>query len=137
MNAVKRIWIARLLGKVADGKVTLSLQFQGEQPVVHNHEYKIGEFSHNHREFSHTRNLNKCRFEVRIYDLSGRQKFGIKVGEAREYFKRHGGVHVYDGGFRLPHYGLPESDWLKLEYDHSHRQYVSKLLPEKSKFSEP
>ena len=130
MNAVKRIWIARLSGEVADGEITLSLQFQGEQPIVHNTKYKIADFIHNNGIFSENRNLNKCRFQIRIYDLSGRQKFGIKVGEAREYFERHGGVHVYDGGFRLPYYGLPESDWLKLEYDHSHRQYVSKLLPE-------
>ena len=130
MNAVKRIWIARLSGEVANGEITLSLQFQGEQPIVHNTKYKIADFIYNKGKFSENRNLNKCRFQIRIYDLSGRQKFGIKVGEAREYFKRHGGVHVYDGGFRLPYYGLPESDWLKLEYDHSHRQYVSKLLPE-------
>ena len=39
MNAVKRIWIARLVGKASDGKVTFSLQFQGEQPTTHR--YKI------------------------------------------------------------------------------------------------
>ena len=130
MDAVKSIWIARLSGKVADGEVILSLQFQDEQPTVHNHKYKIADFIHNNGEFSKTRNLNQCRFEIRIYNLSGKQKFGIKVGEAREYFEHHGGIHVYDGGFRLPYYGLPESDWLKLEYDHSHRQNISKLLPE-------
>ena len=128
INAIKSIWIARLVGKTTDGAVTLSLQFQGEQPTVH--KYKIADFSHNNGKFSKTKNLNTSRFEIRIYNLSGRQKFGIKVGEARNYFTKHGGVHVYDGGFRLPYYGLPESDWLKLEYDHSHRQNVSKLLPE-------
>ena len=128
MNAIRNIWIARLVGTLADGEVTLSLQFMGEQPTVH--KYKIADFIHNKGEFSKAKNLNASRFEIRIYNLSGRQKFGIKVGEAREYFKNHGGVHVYDGGFRLPYYGLPESDWLKLEYDHSHRQNVSRLLPE-------
>ena len=127
MNAVKSIWIARLVGKVFDGKVTLSLEFQGEPPIVHR--YKIANFSHNNGKFSKAKNLNMSRFEIRIYNLSGRQKFGIKVREAREYFEKHGGVHVYDGGFRLPYYGSPESDWLKLEYDHSHRQHVSRLLP--------
>ena len=67
------------------------------------------------------------RFGSIIYQE--RQKFGIKVDEAREYFAEHGGVHVYDGNFRLPYYGLPTSDWLKLEYDHSHRKTVSELLP--------
>ena len=129
MNAIRNIWIARLVGSLANGEVTLSLQFLGEQPTVHR--YKIADFSHNEGKFSKTKNLNTSRFEVRIYNLSGRQKFGIKVGEARAYFENHGGVHVYDGGFRLPYYGLPENDWLKLEYDHSHRQNISKLLPEK------
>ena len=127
MNAVKSIWIARLVGKVFDGEVTLSLEFQGEPPIVHR--YKIANFFHNNGKFSKAKNLNMSRFEIRVYNLSGRQKFGIKVREAREYFEKHGGVHVYDGGFRLPYYGSPESDWLKLEYDHSHRQHVSRLLP--------
>ena len=127
MNAVKSIWIARLVGKAVDGEVTLSLEFQGESPIVRRH--KIANFSHNNGKFSKAKNLNTSRFEIRIYNLSGRQKFGIKVAEAREYFGRHGGVHVYDGGFRLPYYGLPQNDWLKLEYDHSHRQNISRLLP--------
>ena len=33
MEAVKSIWIARLVGKSIDGEVTLSLQFPGEQPT--------------------------------------------------------------------------------------------------------
>ena len=127
MNAVKSIWIARLVGKAIDGEVTLSLEFQGDSPIVHR--YKIANFFHNEGKFSKAKNLNTSRFEIRIYNLSGRQKFGIKVAEAREYFGRHGGVHVYDGGFRLPYYGLPQNDWLKLEYDHSHRQNISRLLP--------
>ena len=127
MNAIKRIWIARLVGKAEDGEVEFSLQFQGEQPT--NHKYKIADFIHNNGIFNKVKNLNKCGFEIRIYKLSGRQKFGIKVDTAREYFRRYGGIHVYDGGFRLPYYGSPESDWLRLEYDHSHRQNVSQLLP--------
>ena len=114
-------------GKAVDGEVEFSLQFQGEQPT--NHKYKIADFSHNNGEFSKTENLNTCRFVILIYKLSGRQKYGIRVDTAREYMKKYGGVHVYDGDFRLPYYGLSESDWLKLEYDHSHRQNVSQLLP--------
>ncbi len=128
MNAVKGIWIARLVGKNSSGEVTLSLEFPGEDTITH--KYKIADFPHNNRKFDKTKNLNTCHFEIRIYNLRGKQKFGIKVDEARKYFSDHGGVHVYDGGFRLPYYGLSESDWLKLEYDHSHRQTVSKLLPE-------
>ena len=128
MDAVKSIWIARLVGKSSNGEVTLSLEFPGEDTIAH--KYKIADFPHNNRKFDKTKNLNTCHFEIRIYNLQGKQKFGIKVDEARKYFSEHGGVHVYDGGFRLPYYGLSESDWLKLEYAHSHRQTVSKLLPE-------
>ena len=127
MNAIKRIWIARLVGKAEGGEVEFSLQFPGEQPT--SHKCKIADFIHNNGEFNKKENLNTCQFEVRIYKLSGRQKFGIKVDTARKYFKEYGGVHVYDGGFRLPYYGTSESDWLKLEYDHSHRRNVSELLP--------
>ena len=127
MGAIKNIWIARLVGKTVDGIVTLSLEFPGEQPLVH--KYRIAHFPHNNGKLNKTKNLDNAHFEIRIYDLSGRQQFGIKVGEAREYFTTHGGVHIYDSGFRLPYYGLPTSDWLKLEYDHSHRKHVSELLP--------
>lgn len=128
LQAIKKIWIARLVGECVNGNITLSLEFPGEE--VKKHKYKIADLPHNYREFDKIRNLNSCRFELRIYYLRGRQKYGIKVEEARKYLSEHGGVHVYDGGFRLPYYGLPESDWLKLEYDHSHRQNMSKLLPE-------
>ena len=127
MRAIRSIWIARLVGTLTDGEVTLSLQFPGEQPTVH--KYKIADFIHNSAEFRKTKNLNTSRFDIRIYKLSGRQKFGIKVDTARGYFRKYGGVHVYDGGFRLPHYGLPTSDWLQLEYDHSHRKNMSELFP--------
>ena len=128
MKAIKRIWIARLAGKAADGEVEFSLQYHGEQPTIH--KYKIADFDHNNGEFSKTKNLNTCQFDIRIYNLRGKQKYGIKVETAREYVGKYSGVHVYDGDFRLPYYGLSESDWLKLEYDHSHRQNVSKLFPE-------
>lgn len=127
MEAIKSIWIARLVGKNVDGQVTLSLEFPGEQPIIR--KYNTANFSHNKGKFSQIENLKNAYFEIRIYNLSGKQKLGIKVGEAREYFAEHGGVHVYDGNFRLPYYGLPTSDWLKLEYDHSHRRTVSELLP--------
>ena len=128
MYAIKRIWIARLVGESVNGEVNLSLKFPDGKTI--NHTYNIADFRHNKGKFDKTKNLNTCRFDIRIYNLRGRQKYGISVGDARNYFSEHGGVHVYDGGFRLPYYGLSESDWLKLEYDHSHRQTRSKLLPE-------
>ena len=72
--------------------------------------------------------LDSCQFEIRVFDLRNKQRFGIKVGEAREYLNEHGGVHVYDGGFRIPFAG-PEADWLGLEIRHSHRLATTWLLP--------
>ena len=132
MNAIKSIWIARLVGKVINGRMTLALKFPGEDPIIDSVEIKQIRYNRNRSNkepFNLTQNLNKCHFEIRIYNLSGKQKFGIKVDEARKYFAEYGGVHVYDAGFRLPYYGFPESDWLKLEYDHSHRKHASQFLP--------
>ena len=102
-------------------------EIRQNQKEVTKEKYNSGQYSKN--QFDKTKNLNKCHFEIRIYNLRGKQRFGIKVDTAREYFRKYGGVHVYDGDFRLPYYGLPTSDWLQLEYDHSHRQNVSQLLP--------
>ncbi len=72
--------------------------------------------------------IDGCRFEIRVFDLRNKQRFGIKVKEARDYLQEHGGVHVYDGGFRIPFSG-PEADWLGLEIAHSHRLDTTRLLP--------
>lgn len=73
--------------------------------------------------------LDEVDFEVRIYSLHNRQRFGIQVEEARKYIREFGGVHIYDAGFHLPYYG-PSTDWLEIERDHAHRLTLSKLLPE-------
>ncbi|MBS3941993.1 MAG: ATP-binding protein [Actinobacteria bacterium] len=68
-------------------------------------------------------------FEIRVFDLRNRQPFGVTVREARKYLRRFGGVHVYDAGFHMPYYG-PDTDWLHIEIDHSHRLSNSRLLPD-------
>lgn len=73
--------------------------------------------------------LNDLKFEIRVFTLQNRQPSGITVGQARTYLRRFGGVHVYDAGFHLPYYG-PDTDWLHVEIDHSHRLSRSRLLPE-------
>lgn len=73
--------------------------------------------------------LREADWEIRIYNLSGRQAGGVSVYDMREYFEKYGGVTVFDKGFRLPYYGA-DNDWLDLEYDHSHRRNRSKLLPD-------
>ena len=72
--------------------------------------------------------IDRLEFEIRIFRLVGRQAFGIPVQVAREYMAQWGGVHIYDAGFRIPYAG-PSSDWLRLEFDHSHRLTTSRLLP--------
>lgn len=73
--------------------------------------------------------LREADWEIRIYNLAGRQAGGVSVYDMREYFEKYGGVTVFDKRFRLPYYGA-ENDWLELEYDHSHRRNRSKLLPD-------
>lgn len=128
INAIMRIWIARISGQNENGHVTMSLEFAGEAP--HRYEYEIADLSDSTGAYDEKKNLNDGAFEIRIYHLQHRQPHGIRVGEAREYFDKHGGVHVYDGGFRLPYYGDPKNDWLEIEYDHAHRRSRSRLLPE-------
>ncbi|HUS70920.1 MAG TPA: ATP-binding protein [Anaerolineae bacterium] len=128
MRAVLGIWNARMVGKNVNGQVTLSLEYAGEAPKVY--QYQISDFGHAAGEFDEAKNLNGGDFEIRIFHLWHRQPHGIKVGDARDYLAKYGGVHVYDGGFRLPYYGDPKNDWLQIEYDHSHRLHKSQLLPE-------
>ena len=73
--------------------------------------------------------LREADWEIRVFNLAGRQSGGVSVHDMREYFEKYGGVTVFDKGFRLPYYGA-ENDWLELEYDHSHRRNRSKLLPD-------
>jgi signal transduction histidine kinase len=72
--------------------------------------------------------IDSLDFQIRVYQLQNRQPKGISVSEARAYLRRFGGVHVYDTGFHLPYYG-PDTDWLHIEIDHSHRLSRSRLLP--------
>ncbi len=78
--------------------------------------------------------LNNADFEIRIYHLHRRQKYGIDVSTAREYLNEHGQVHIYDAGFHLPYYG-PSQDWLGVEQDHAHRLSASQLLPKEMQIS--
>jgi signal transduction histidine kinase len=73
--------------------------------------------------------LDGLSFEIRVFNFQYRQPRGIRVGEARAYLRQFGGVHIYDAGFHLPYYG-PDTDWLHIEIDHSHRLSRSRLLPD-------
>jgi len=128
IRAIMKIWTARLVGENEGGHVSLSLEFAGESPQTYT--YDVADFPHNDEQFDRKKNLDGGDFEIRIFKLQYRQPHGIKVAEARDYFWKYGGVHVYDGGFRLPYYGDPENDWLGIELEHAHRRFVSDLLPE-------
>ena len=127
MQAIMGIWTARLVGKNETGHVSLSLEFHGEPPQAYS--YDVADFPHSSGRLHGDENLNDGDFEIRIFGLRYRQPHGIKVDDAREYFWKYGGVHVYDGGFRLPYYGDPKNDWVEIEFEHSHRRFVSDLLP--------
>jgi hypothetical protein len=119
LRAVLDIWTARLVGHLHvadDGRRQIRLSLEFNDGTRHRQTYDSPE------------HVDRLEFELRVFNLVQRQPMGIRVGEAREYFNSFGGVHVYDTGFRLPYYG-PETDWLGIEQDHSHRLSISELLP--------
>ena len=128
MKAYLGLWDAKLVGKLVErdlripmhpiGKVRLTLEFSDRPGEVQVDEYEFRDCP-----------LSFTEFEIRVYSLMGKQKYGVKVKEARDYFNEFGGVHIYDAGFHLPYYG-PDTDWLGIEMDHSHRLSKSELLPE-------
>jgi len=135
LQAIMEIQNARLVGRCEDGKVDLVVEFwSGGTPYKRlHHTYHVKDSLDNEGQYTPGINLKRADFEIRIYNLRGRQSKGLLLGDVKDYMDRFGGVHVYDGGFRLPYYGKPESDWLRLEYEHAHRVFVSKLLPEEMK----
>lgn len=135
LDAILRIQMARVIGVYHNGKAKIAIEFwkDGLKAETFTHEYQLGDISldkYKGKDFNPDKHLHETNFEFRIYKAIGRQSGGIRVGELREYLERFAGVHVYDGPFRLPYYGEPESDWLRVEYDHAHRQFMSKLLPQ-------
>ena len=133
MQAVLEIWDAKLNGRFVrksnndDSKVELTLEFRGKEKI--HHEYDVPKLKDPEGNILEC-NLNFVEFEIRVFTLRGKQPLGIIVEDAREYFERFGGVHVYDAGFHLPFYGTPTGDWLSIQYDHAMRRHRSQLLPE-------
>ena len=117
-------WIAEIKGSVKNGRkgtlATVTVTFKDGESETQSYPLP-------------NRALNQASFLIRIYKLSHKQPGGIVLRDAQDYFHRFGGVHVYDQLFRLPFYGGQGEDWLRLEYDHSHRRMVSKLVPEELK----
>src|SRR6185436_3127200 len=136
MGAVQELWHARLIGKLVRRNknliVQLSLEFSDGEKIPWN--YSAADLlrptdSEGMPLPARKWKISSARFEIRVFHLRRRQKFGIKVKQAQEYLNEHGGVHVYDAGFHLPYYGH-DTDWLQAEKDHAHRLSSSRLLPE-------
>ncbi|QNM96892.1 sensor histidine kinase [Chitinimonas koreensis] len=113
-------WIAEIEGEIKDGRsgqeASVTITLKGRKPEKKKYPLKHGA-------------LDLATFRIRVYKLTGKQSGGIAVQDARDYFRKFGGVHIYDQNFRLPFYGGEGDDWLGLEYDHSHRLILSKLVP--------
>lgn len=123
MRAVLDTWEARLIGKLINGtgkdeipSVHLILEYDDKTKL--SWQYPVPDSK-----------VHEVEFEIRVFRLQSRLKYGIAVDMAREYFNDYGGVHVYDAGFHLPYYGR-ETDWLGIELAHSHRLSLSQLLPD-------
>jgi signal transduction histidine kinase len=123
MRRVLDLWSARITGTLevpkrrglVDGRLIVDVEFADGEHRRYEEEVK-------------RQRLHRLRFEVRVYSLHHRQRFQIKVEEARDYLRDNGGVHIYDAGFHLPYYGA-NTDWLWLERDHANRLSRSELLP--------
>lgn len=113
-------WIAVIQGSLSSGRTG------GSNEIVVT--FKNGD-EYRAKYKPETNLLDQVEFKIYIFKLSGKQAGGINVHEARDYFRKFGGIHIYDNSFRLPFYGGDEQDWLGLEIDHSHRINKSKLLP--------
>ena len=142
LRRVLDLWMARIRGAVTTdnetprrGTVQLVVEFQGGNRFQQ--QYQLPPSAEEAVRLRNDTDLDDlgsevliedCQFEIRVFDLRNKQRFGIRVKEAREYLNTYGGVHVYDGGFRIPFSG-PEADWLGLEIAHSHRRDTTRFLP--------
>ncbi len=72
--------------------------------------------------------IDRADISFLVFELRYRQPQGIRVGTAREYLGRFGGIAVYDDSFRLPYYGT-DNDWLLIERDFGARRTGSELVP--------
>ena len=131
MGRIIDLYRSRIVGKLQPAEITqgkhgkrtmqLSLELEREPPQPYCFSVPVkGEGPYL---------VENLEFEIRIFNLAGRQAHGIPVELARKYMSEWGAVHIYDAGFRIPYAG-PDADWLRLEVDHSHRRNRSDLLPE-------
>lgn len=139
MSAVLRLWDARIVGDIASDDEVAHLAPNSDarsgedSDAVLRHVEVVVRFNDGSSESLDVdlplRHLQAVSFDIRIYSLANRQKFGIAVDVARNYIRRFGGIHIYDADFHLPYYGA-DNDWLGIEHDHARRLTLSEMLPE-------
>ena len=126
MKAFLRNYEARVYGKNRNGSVRATLEYHAEKPKTF--DYTLDDIP-TLKALDEKPQLIDGEFEIRIYRLRGRQRFGLLVDDVREYMHKHSGVHIYDSGFHMPYYGDPFNDWLGILSEHSRRLGGSALLP--------
>lgn len=134
LDAVLKIQMARIVGTYREGRAKIAIEFweRGSRIETFPYVYTLADIiapEYRGKEYDPKDSLRNTEFEIRIYKAEYKQPFGIAVEDLREYLERFSGVHVYDGPFRLPYYGIKENDWLGIESDHSKRMFESRLLP--------
>jgi hypothetical protein len=125
MRQVLDLRSARLKGRLLRGASGASVQLA----------LTFDDGEHLTQQYPATDLIDRLDFEIRVFDLQGRQPHGFRVADARAYLADFGGVHVYDAGFHMPYYGV-DTDWLDIEKDHARRLSRSELLPEALQISE-
>ena len=136
-DSVLEGWQAQVRGKIANGmadaKAHISVSFaEGYGDSAAETFDESIDLPIRHREGALTRRalINDLEFVINIFLAAGRQREGIKVDDLRSYLHNYGGIHIYDGSFRLPHYGgRDDEDWLAINADHARRISASQLLP--------
>lgn len=125
MAAFLNAYEGKIIGKNVNGLVNVSLIHENWRQI--DHKYEISKIPGVH--IPKGKELKKGELEIRIYRLIGRQPFGIKVDDLRNYMDDFHGVHIYDAGFHLPHYGPKGGDWLGISDEQARRIGVSDILP--------
>lgn len=85
------------------------------------------DFEFEHRDVSYAR-LDGVRFSLHFIRYIAGDFLGLPISlpDARTVGRRRGGVRIYLDGFRVPAYGSPGDDWLKLDEDRANRQTTTR-----------
>jgi signal transduction histidine kinase/anti-sigma regulatory factor (Ser/Thr protein kinase) len=100
--------------KVRDNAVSYSYMFRSKRPPV-TYSYTIAGQNY----------VGAIDADIRFLPQRPRAFAGLKNHDGRKaaaWVRRNGGVKVFDRGFRVPPYGSPDDDWLKLSENVARRR---------------